>query len=53
MWSLCRCERGEGCPPLAGLVAWVWAPHSLGLEEEDEVKSGLGSGRGDEHTDLD
>ena len=29
----------------------AWDPHSLGLEEEEE--GGLGSGRGDEHSDRD
>ena len=44
-----KCE----CPPRAGLGARVWPPQSLGLEEEEDVGGGLGSGRGDEHRDLD
>lgn len=39
--------------PRAGLGPRFCTPHSLGLEEDEEVRGGLGSGRGDEHRDLD
>lgn len=39
--------------PRAGLGTRFCIPHSLGLEEDEEVREGLGSGSGDEHRDLD
>lgn len=39
--------------PRAGLGTRFCTPHSLGLEEDEEVRGGLGSGSGDEHSDLD
>lgn len=52
-WIFIVCVLWMSESPRAGLGTRFCTPHSLGLEDEEEVSGGLGSGSGDEHSDLD